>query len=151
MPPRAPPRVFQLLVKTHRITVFLTFPNTATVAEVKEEVLSALVADISQGFTLPKTSTVDDFALTRGIQGKGHVPGQYDLLDDEQVLKDVVSNWEILFVRFKDISGELLPVEVTIPSLEDDQDSNTANINAEMEIDMSEESSVRKGKRKAVS
>ena len=53
------------------------------------------------------------------------------------------------------VSGEIQPVEVTIPSLAEDDDdvSGMANggIDAAMDIDETpEESSVRKGKRKAV-
>jgi len=79
----------------------------------------------------------------------------YDVLSNDQMLRDVVSNWAVLFVQFKDDSGRIQPVEVTIPSLTDDDDELSATpnggIDLAMEIDDTfEESSVRKGKRKAV-
>jgi len=56
-PSRAPPKIFQLLVKTNKLTVFLTFPNTTLVSRVKEDVLSALQADVAQGLGVPVPSS----------------------------------------------------------------------------------------------
>lgn len=45
-PPRAQPKTFILLLKTHKLTAMLTIPSTSTVHALKEEALSALQSDV---------------------------------------------------------------------------------------------------------
>ncbi|KAI6034549.1 hypothetical protein BKA83DRAFT_518365 [Pisolithus microcarpus] len=46
MPPRVPPKTYILLLKTHRLTVFLSAPQNATVGSLKAEALSALSSPV---------------------------------------------------------------------------------------------------------
>jgi hypothetical protein len=145
---------------------------------VKEQVLSAFLDDIFKGIhDVPQISGLDDFVLSREVTERGKDTASYEVLTDDQVLKNVVGSWAVLFVQFKDDSGardvtvsdqfhwtelhmspgQIQPVEVTIPSLMDDEDevSGTGTPGAiddlAMDLDETfEESSVRKGKRKAL-
>ncbi|KAF8484613.1 hypothetical protein DFH94DRAFT_239968 [Russula ochroleuca] len=156
MPPRSPPKILQVLVKTHKSTVFLSLPNETSVAVVKEQVLSAFLDDVFKAIhDVPKIFGLDDFVLSREVMERGQDTTFYEVLTDDQVLKDVVGNWAVLFVQFKDDSGRIQPVEVTIPSLMDDEDelSGTPGVGNDLAMDIDEtfeESSVRKGKRKAL-
>jgi hypothetical protein len=174
-PPRSPPKILQVLVKTHKSTVFLSLPNETSVAVVKEQVLSAFLDDVFKAIhDVPKIFGLDDFVLSREVMERGQDTTFYEVLTDDQVLKDVVGNWAVLFVQFKDDSGardvtvsdhftrpsfispgRIQPVEVTIPSLMDDEDelSGTPGVGNDLAMDIDEtfeESSVRKGKRKAL-
>jgi len=156
MPLRQPhPKIFQVLVKTHKLTIFLALPNETTISVVKEQVLSAFSDDVFQGIRdVPSVAGLDGFVLSREVVERRQ-SASYEVLSNDQMLRDVVGNWAVLFVQFKDDSGRIQPVEVTIPSLTDDDDEVSATPNGgtdlAMEIDDTfEESSVRKGKRKAV-
>ena len=144
---------------------------------VKEQVLSAFSDDVVKGIRdVPNVAGLDDFVLSREVVERGQ-RASYEVLSNDQMLRDIVGNWAVLFVQFKDDSGarkchglrslhwimflrfvspgRIQPVEVTIPSLTDDDDDVSATPNGgtdlAMEIDDPfEESSVRKGKRKAV-
>ncbi|KAI0276324.1 hypothetical protein BGY98DRAFT_709814 [Russula aff. rugulosa BPL654] len=158
MPPRSYPKIFQVLVKTHKLTIFLALPNGTTISVVKEQVLSAFLDDVFKGIhDVPQISGLDDFVLSREVTERGKDTTSYEVLTDDQVLKNVVGSWAVFFVQFKDDSGQIQPVEVTIPSLMDDEDevSGTGTPGAANDLAMDldetfEESSVRKGKRKAV-
>ncbi|OSD04528.1 hypothetical protein PYCCODRAFT_1433400 [Trametes coccinea BRFM310] len=141
MPPRAQPVNFILLLKTHKLTVFLTFPNTSTVADVKREALDALTSSVlqnpepnpevmdddSEEWAVPKVSSVADFELARAAKTQGRPTGRYEKLDVNAQLKSVVANWDPIFVQFMDEDGTLLPVKVSIPPIspEDYEDPST--------------------------
>ncbi|TFY54334.1 hypothetical protein EVG20_g9747 [Dentipellis fragilis] len=149
MPPRAPPKIFQILVKTHKVTVFLSLPNTTPIATVKDETLSALSADVAQGLDFPSIQSTDDFVISKEVKENKRSTGKYQQLDDGQLLRDVASNWEVLFVQFKDPSGNILPVTVSIPSITDDgEEEAPPESDNGMDVDAPTESD-RKGKRKA--
>ncbi|KAI9467169.1 hypothetical protein BJY52DRAFT_1162663 [Lactarius psammicola] len=156
MPLRPHPKVFQVLVKTHKLTIFLSLPNVTPISAVKEQVLSAFSDDVFKGIRgVPSIRNADDFVLSREVMERGRGTASYEVLTDDQLLRDIVGDWAVLFIQFKDESGEIQPVEVTIPSLaEDDEDVSgmtSGGIDLGMDIDETpEESSVRKGKRKAV-
>ncbi|KAI0068632.1 hypothetical protein BV25DRAFT_1844172 [Artomyces pyxidatus] len=153
MPPRPQPKIFQLLVKSHKLTVFLTFPNTTRISAVKQEVLSALTADVTgEVEDIPSVTCLADFELARELKEKGKGTGQYDVLEDDQVLKDMTNNWEVLYIQFKDESGELKPVELSIPD-DDELGPPTAfpdDPSSGMEVDMDTDAgpSQRRAKRK---
>jgi len=155
-PPRSLPKILQVLVKTHKLTVFLALPNETAISAVKEQVLSAFLDDVFKGIhDVPKISGSGDFVLSREVMERGQDTASYEVLTDNQLLRDVVGDWAVLFIQFKDDSGKIQPVEVTIPSLMDDDDevSGTAGTGNDLAMDIDEtfeESSVRKGKRKAV-
>ncbi|KAH9045252.1 hypothetical protein EDB85DRAFT_12115 [Lactarius pseudohatsudake] len=156
MPLRPHPKVFQVLVKTHKLTIFLSLPNVTPISTVKEQVLSAFSDDVFKGIRgVPSILDAEDFVLSREVMERGRATASYEVLTDDQLLRDVVGDWVVLFIQFKNESGEIQPVEVTIPSLAEDDDDvsgmTSAGIDLAMDIDETpEESSVRKGKRKAV-
>jgi hypothetical protein len=85
---------------------------------VKEQVLSAFLDDIFKGIhDVPKILSLDDFVLSREIMERGRDTNSYEVLTDGQLLKDVVGNWAVLFVQFKDASGAR-DVTVSINSLD---------------------------------
>ena len=93
-------------MKTHKLTVFLALPNGTTISVVKEQVLSAFLDDVFKAIhDVPKISGLDDFVLSREVSERGKDTTSYEVLTDDQVLKNVVGNWAVLFVQFKDDSG----------------------------------------------
>jgi len=145
-----------VLVKTHKLTIFLSLPNVTAISAVKEQVLSAFSDDVFKGIRgVPSIRDADDFVLSREVMERGRSTASYEVLTDDQLLRDIVGDWAVLFIQFKDESGEIQPVEVTIPSLAEDDDDvsgmTSGGIDLAMDVDETlEESSVRKGKRKAV-
>ncbi|KAJ6615626.1 hypothetical protein B0H10DRAFT_57217 [Mycena sp. CBHHK59/15] len=147
MPPRTltQPKIFQVLIKTHKLTVLTTVAPTITVGSLKAEVLSALSDDVNQADDVPQVSALEDFELSKGVKERGKLNGEYQLLEDTDLqLKEAgVTNWEVLFVQFRDpTSGELQPV-VFVP-FEDDEDDVPSQ-----PPPPAAESSTSRGKRKA--
>ncbi|KAJ7462065.1 hypothetical protein FB451DRAFT_1267685 [Mycena latifolia] len=148
MPPRTQPKIFQILVKTHKLTILTTVLPTITVGALKAEVLSALASDVNQGADVPLISNARDFELCKGTKERGKLTGEYTPLDDPKLqIKDAgVVNWEPLFVQFRDPdSGDLLPV-VFVP-FEDDEDEVSQQFSAPAPAPV--EASTSRGKRKA--
>lgn len=111
-PPRMPPKVYQILIKTHKLTVLTTVAPTITVAALKADVLSALSSDVNQVEHVPPVSAVADFELCKAVKERGKLTGEFQPLDNLKLsLKDAgVINWEPLFVQFRDPdSGKCLP------------------------------------------
>lgn len=105
-PPRLNPKIFQVLVKTHKLTVFLALPNETAISVVKEQVLSAFSDDVFKGIhDVPKISGLDDFVLSREVMERGQDTTSYEILTDDQLLRDFAGNWAVLFIQFKDDSG----------------------------------------------
>ena len=86
-------------MKTHKVTVALSLPNTTTFAEVKKEVIDALLDDVAEPVDVPKPTSPDDFALA---VEKG---SNYEIVDDDARLVDKVRNWDRVYIQFKDESG----------------------------------------------
>ncbi|KAJ8087141.1 hypothetical protein PM082_005969 [Marasmius tenuissimus] len=152
MQARGPPKIYQLLVRTQKLTIFVTAQPTDTIASVKEEVLSALSSDANQKADMedpvPSVQTVDDFELSKPIRGKDRnaPPSGYELLKSTTKIKDAkLVGWETLYIQFRDPSGELVPVEAVDPPIEDDDDEGMPPPPPPDAM----ESDVRKGKRKA--
>ncbi|KAF9226768.1 hypothetical protein BS17DRAFT_776102 [Gyrodon lividus] len=177
MPPRAPPKVYQLLLKTHKLTIFLTVHQSSTIETIKDEALSALTSDVlfSSSSGLPRLPTapgedhemldeeggdegqilrvnsIKDFELCRGVKDKGKsnatssTPTSYETLDPSKPIKGLLSNWEVLYIQFRDEEGNLIPVNVSQPSLLDDEDEDPRRAPAAPESPVQ----VGKGKRKA--
>jgi len=126
MPLKAQPRVFCLSARTHKLSVMITTPQEEAISKLKEEVLSALTALHLHGdrvSQVPTANTVDDFELCRAIKEKGKPTGDYELLDVSGRVKDNLVNWDSVYIRFRDESGELHPVDVEVPVLvEDDEE-----------------------------
>ncbi|KAI0774579.1 hypothetical protein C8Q74DRAFT_845936 [Fomes fomentarius] len=152
MPPRVQPKTFILLLKTHKLTVLITVPSTSTVNDVKAEALDALTSNVLSApappaeyamdedpseWEVPKVTSLDEFELAKAIKEKNRPTGRYEKLEGTAQLKSVVSNWEPIFIQFKDPNGGLLPVKVSIPSIFAEEEEDPAL------------SAARKGKRKA--
>ncbi|KAF8450262.1 hypothetical protein L210DRAFT_3520165 [Boletus edulis BED1] len=171
---RAPPKAYHLLLKTHKLTIFLTVHQSSTIAKVKEEALSALTSDVlaspsgvphfptvpgedvdmvDENAQVPRIQSTEDFELCRAVKDKGKsnaassvsTPVSYEILNPSTPVKGLLSNWEMLYVQFRDEDGNLLPVEVSQPSLldEDDEEPRRAPLAQESPL------AVSKGKRKA--
>jgi hypothetical protein len=141
MPQKAQPKVFCLSVRTHKLSVLITTPQEEAISKLKEEVLSALTALYSHGERVPQVptvNTVEDFELCRARKEKGKQIGEYETLDVSERVKDHLVNWDCLYIRFRDESGELQPVEVEVPILVEDDEEELAPA-----------TSSNKGKRKA--
>lgn len=135
-PQRAPPKVYQILLKTHKITIFLTAHQSSTVASLKEEALSALTSPVlstpsgaphiptapgedddmmdenESTCQEPRVQSTEDFELCRAVKDKGKSnslapPVSYDTLDPSMPIKGTLSHWETLYVQFKDEDGML--------------------------------------------
>jgi hypothetical protein len=104
-PLRPHPKLFQVLVKTHKLTIFLTLPNVTAISTVKEQVISAFSDDVFKGIRgVPKIRDMDDFVLSREVMERGR-GSSFEVLTDDQLLRDIVGDWAVLFVQFKNESG----------------------------------------------
>jgi hypothetical protein len=109
-PLRSPPKVYQLLLKTHKLIVFLSVTPSTTVASLKQEALSALTSNVSEQVDdVPKVTSVDQFELCQAVQERGSTRStpKYVLLRSEQTVQGTLGNWESLFIQFRDDNGEL--------------------------------------------
>ncbi|KAF4575208.1 hypothetical protein EYR36_006566 [Pleurotus pulmonarius] len=165
---RPPPKVYHLLIKTHKTTVFVTTAPTASVASVKSEVFSALTSDVNKDTETPEVSSEDDFDLCKPFKDKGKPTGAYEVVDTSlQVKQAGINNWEHLFIKFHDaesgmcyihpraVHGKPLPITYTKPSFDGDEHEEVVEWHEDedeaMMVDIPSSSSVRKGKRKAPS
>ncbi|KAF8740111.1 hypothetical protein AX14_008530 [Amanita brunnescens Koide BX004] len=161
LPLRAVPKIHQLLIRTHKLTIFLTLPPSTTIAQVKEEALSALSSDVYQAHAeidgTPVVASVDDFELCRATRENDRNPRStgtgliYEVLDKRRALRDYgFASWETIFFKFKSEDGELFPVTVTIPSVDDDDvGANQPPVDA-MSDDSPVVRSTNKGKKRRV-
>ncbi|KAK7062267.1 hypothetical protein R3P38DRAFT_2834347 [Favolaschia claudopus] len=154
MPPRTQPKIYQLLIKSHKLTILLTIQPTTSVSALKSQVLAALASNLEPDVPVP--SSISDFELCKGVRkDRGKLTGEFVLLEDtKQSVRDAgVANWEALFLRFRDAeSGDLLPVEFT--PFEDDEEGVTAQFEstpapASGSAAVEPSSSTSRGKRKA--
>jgi hypothetical protein len=106
-PPRSQPKIHQLQVKSHKLTIMITVPPSTTIAQIKEEAFSALVSDVNQVEDVPKVSSDDDFEICREVKDKGKSTGQFEPLDvTKQVREYSMASWDTLYLQFKDPSGK---------------------------------------------
>ncbi|KAG2060227.1 hypothetical protein BDR06DRAFT_859545, partial [Suillus hirtellus] len=124
-PPRTAPKAYQILAKTHQVTIFLTVPQTATIAFLKDEALSALTSRVAtEDDSFPHVQSTSDFELARAVKEKekNRSGVTYEALESNKVVRGLLTNWEVLYFQFRDEEGNLMPVEVTQPSLLDDEE-----------------------------
>ncbi|KAG9127838.1 hypothetical protein FRC07_008481 [Ceratobasidium sp. 392] len=122
MPPRATPATLVLRVKSHKTSVVVMVPPTATIATLKELVQNALNShaepEAERGLPLPIEST-DDFLLALRRPNAANKPVFRDISEEDASLslsKLDVRNWDAVYLRWR-ADGEYQPVEVTLPSL----------------------------------
>ncbi|KAK0447783.1 hypothetical protein EV421DRAFT_1788127 [Armillaria borealis] len=134
MPPRQPPKVYQLLLRSHKMTIFLTRTPTST-----PSLRYCPTVNLND---VPKVTGVDDFEICKLLRGRdavGPIP-QYEILDHSKAIKDCgILNWEILYFQFRDeVTGDLQPVTFIQPPTFEEED-----------IPPPPSASLNKGKRKA--
>ena len=113
-----------MLIKTHKLTVLLNVPSTSTVNDIKAEVLDALQSGVvnapiqpeesamdvddedEEEWEVPQVETTEDFELARQAKEKGRPTGRYEQLEVKAQLKNVLANWDPVFIQFKDVDGE---------------------------------------------
>jgi hypothetical protein len=122
-PPKAQPKIYQLLFKTHKLTILLTTPPNTTIASLKTEILSALSSDVNQVEDVPKVTDERAFEISRAVKDRGKNTLQYEVLERSQTVKDTLTNWEVLFLQFRDRSGKSIVTSLvpssTLPSVND--------------------------------
>lgn len=59
---------------------------------------------------MPETESVDDFELCREIKEKGRLPtGKYEVLQGEEILRNIAQAWEVFYIRFKQSGAHIHP------------------------------------------
>jgi hypothetical protein len=104
-PLRPHPKVFQVLVKTHKSTIFLSLPNVTAISAVKEQVFQLsrmMFSRESVGYPAFEMWTT---LCYRERSWKGEGAPRYEVLTDDQLLRDIVGDWAVLFMQFKNESG----------------------------------------------
>jgi hypothetical protein len=105
-------------VKTHQLTIFLSAPHENTIASLKADAFSALASDVNQAEGVPKITSVSDFELCRGIKERGRAGiVSYEVLGPKDTVKGALSNWESVFVQFRDESGQLTGAYLKTPCI----------------------------------
>ena len=55
---------------------------------------------------VPQVETIEDFELARQVKEKGRPTGRYEQLEVKAQLKNVLANWDPVFIQFRDADGE---------------------------------------------
>ncbi|KAG6900423.1 hypothetical protein C0993_010811 [Termitomyces sp. T159_Od127] len=72
---------------------------------------------------MPKVEKESDFELCKENKDKGRPTGEYETLDVSKQLKECgLAGYDTLYIQFRDSSGELLPVVVQTPAIDDDEE-----------------------------
>jgi hypothetical protein len=79
-------------------------PQTATIASLKQEAYAALTSDVNQVEDVPLVTSKDDFEICKARPRR--TEREYEVLNESLVVKSCLSNWENLFIQFRDESGE---------------------------------------------
>ncbi|KZT36694.1 hypothetical protein SISSUDRAFT_929194 [Sistotremastrum suecicum HHB10207 ss-3] len=122
MAPRGPPKVYQLTLKTHKVSIILNVPKETKIKELKDQAFAAIqqFADVED--ELPKISSTKDFELCKAVMIGRKPTGQYTDLKEDDTVKAMLSNWERVYLRFRDSMGLLEPVKVAFPPIQADDD-----------------------------
>lgn len=102
---QVPPSEIQLIIKTHRTTVVIQTPLSATMQRVKSSVLSALNQFDNPGTLedVPSINSEDDFELCKMDSSR------YVALDASKGVRDQkLAAWATLYIRFRDQNGEFI-------------------------------------------
>lgn len=103
-PLKQPPKVFQILAKTHKLTVFLNAPHPTTIAALKTQALAALLQFSDTIDDVPRARSVDDFEFCSATKQQGKIVA-FDVLDTHAIVRDTLSNWEVIYFRFRNEHG----------------------------------------------
>lgn len=97
------------MAKTHQITIFLTVPQSATIALLKDEALSALTSRVAtEDESFPHVSSTSDFELARAVKEKEKSRSGviYEVLEPGKSIKGLLANWDVLYFQFRDEESE---------------------------------------------
>lgn len=119
-------KAVQLMVKTHKTTIFLSCPQEMTFTEAKEKILSALT-QFPDELDVPKVASTDDFEICVGRLSKKPGEGtsqsklEFEIIDGEKRMRDVYNKpWETGYLKFKNSDGTFRPVQVKFANLVED-------------------------------
>ncbi|KAF8076804.1 hypothetical protein FPV67DRAFT_433441 [Lyophyllum atratum] len=144
MPPRSQPKIYQIQMRTHKLSIMVTVPPSTTIGRLKSEALSALTSPVhrDEQSDVPTVQIEYDFELVRALKERGRPNGEYEVLDPLREVRDYsLASYDTLYLQFRDSSRNLLPVTFTAPSIDDEEEApSEAEISAP---------SANKGKRKA--
>lgn len=127
-----------------------------------------MTVEVEGDAEVPRVESMEDFELCRIVKDKwksnaassSSTPVSYETLGPSTSIKGLLNNWETLYVQFRDEDGlfplssnnfcspspgNLLPVEVSQPSLVDEEDEEPRRAQPPPESP----AAVGKGKRKA--
>lgn len=128
MPPKVAYKVHPILIKSHKLTICLEAPPTKTVAQLKEEVLSALTSklvDCPMDIDMDEIKSTKDFEICREQRERRErtmVPvGKFDILDASACVKDTTFPYETLVLRFRE-NDRLKPATYIPPPINEDED-----------------------------
>ena len=62
-------------------------------------------ADGSGNEEIPSVQTMDGFELCRAVKDRGKATTSYEVLDATSPIRGLLSNWEELYVQFRDEDG----------------------------------------------
>lgn len=58
---------------------------------------------------MPQISDEADFEISQAVKGKNKQSVQYEVLEETATVMNTMTNWEVLFIQFKDPSGKSFP------------------------------------------
>ena len=101
-PPRPQPKVHQLQIRSHKLSILLTVLPSTTLEAIKADALSALTSEVNQVESIPKVKSADDFEVCRAIKDKGKATGAYEVMDvSKQVREYNLASWDTLYLQFR--------------------------------------------------
>jgi len=56
-----------------------------------------------------------NFEISRAVKDKGKRTVQYQVLESSETVKSTLTNWEVVFLQFRDTSGESVVVSMISP------------------------------------
>ncbi|KAG6820694.1 hypothetical protein H0H93_013213 [Arthromyces matolae] len=121
-PPKTLPKIHNIHMRSHKISILVMVPPSTTIAQLKQEALSALTAQVNEvEQQVPAVQSENDFELCKEIKEKGKPTGEYEVLQVVKQLRDYnLASYDTLYLQFRDEKGELLPIVFESPSIDDD-------------------------------
>ncbi|KAF8524641.1 hypothetical protein BU17DRAFT_42625, partial [Hysterangium stoloniferum] len=116
-------KVFHILAKSHKMTIFLNAPVATTIGDLKAQALTGLVqfaktdedADMpfpaQENDAIPKVTSVGEFELCRARRERGQIV-EFEILDTKSTIRDTLKNWEIIYFKFRNAAGACLLFQV---------------------------------------
>lgn len=67
----------------------------------------ALTAKVNEAEDVPKVNSIGDFEICREVKENRNPTGEFEIMTGSEIVKEVLMPWEVIFIRFRDESGEL--------------------------------------------